>query len=332
MRCVQRLGPYGQQEFNLWVYNFIINPQVFYLRRIINMPKTDRRVRYALLSIASNTALIVMKIIAGIMSGSVSIISEAIHSAMDLGASLVAFFSLREASKPPDKEHPYGHGKVENISGVVEGALIFVAAGMIINEAFKKLFEPVEIEEAFVAIAVMFAAALVNFLVSRTLYRVAKEEDSMALEADALHLKTDVYTSLGVGIGIVLIKATGILILDPVVAILVALLIIKEAWELTSSGFNFLMDARLSEKEEEEIMEIIDSHRDKFVDFHKLKTRKSGNKKHIDFHLTMDPDLTVKETHEIIAIMKKEMGEKFSNCRVNIHIDPYRGEGDQGED
>lgn len=296
------------------------------------MQKTDRRVRYAFLSIISNTALIAMKIVAGMLSGSVSIISEAIHSAMDLGASFVAFFSLREASKPADEEHPYGHGKVENISGVVEGSLIFVAAGMIINEAFKKLFEPVEIEEAAVAIAVMFAAALINFLVSRTLYRVAKEEDSMALEADALHLKTDVYTSLGVGIGIVLIKATGILILDPIVAMLVALLIIKEAWELTSSGLNFLMDARLSEQEEEDIKRIIESHREMFVDYHKLKTRKSGNKKHIDFHLTMNPDLTVRETHDIIGIMKKEMGERFKNCRVSIHIDPDGEGGEREED
>ena len=132
--------------------------------------------------------------------------------------------------------------------------------------------------------------------------------------------------------GIVLIKATGIIILDPLVAMLVALLIIKEAWELTSSGLNFLMDARLSEKEEEEIMEIIESHRDKFIDYHKLKTRKSGNKKHIDFHLTMNPDLTVKETHEIIAIMKTEMGKKFPNCRVSVHIDPLSEDGDTGED
>jgi cation diffusion facilitator family transporter len=316
----------------LWVYKFIINPQVYYFEEDYIMPKANRKVRYALLSIVSNTALIAMKIVAGIMSGSVSIISEAIHSAMDLGASIIAYFSVKESSKPADKEHPYGHGKVENISGVIEGALIFVAAGMIINEAFKKLFEPGEIKGAFVAVAVMFASALINFFVSRALYKVAKEEDSMALEADALHLKTDIYTSLGVGIGIILIKATGILILDPIVAILVALLIIKEAWELTSSGFNLLMDARLSEQEEEDIKEIIESHKDKFIDYHKLKTRKSGNKKHIDFHLTMNPDLTVKETHEIIGIMKKEMGEKFINCRVNIHIDPYRNEGNIGED
>lgn len=292
----------------------------------------ERKVRFALLSIVSNTALIALKIIAGIMSGSVSIISEAIHSSMDLGASIIAFFSVRESSKPADKEHPYGHGKMENISGVIEGALIFIAAGMIINEAFKKLFEPAPIEEAFVAVAVMFVAALVNYLVSKTLYKVAREEDSMALEADALHLKTDVYTSLGVGAGILLIKVTGILILDPIVAILVALLIIKEAWELTGSGLNFLMDARLSEKDEEEIKAIIESHKDKFVDYHKLKTRKSGNKKHIDFHLTMNPDLTVKETHDIIGLLKKEMGEKFVNCRVSIHIDPYREGGDTGED
>ncbi len=292
----------------------------------------DRKVRYALLSIISNTTLITLKVIAGIMSGSVSIISEAIHSSMDLGASVIAFFSVKGASKPADKEHPYGHGKLENISGVIEGALIFIAAGMIINEAFKKLFEPVEIEEAFIAIAVMLASALINLFVSRALYKVAREEDSMALEADALHLKTDVYTSLGVGVGIILIKATGIMILDPIVAILVALLIIKEAWELTGSGLNLLMDARLSEKEEEEIRGIIESHSDKYIDYHKLKTRKSGNKKHIDFHMTMNPELTVRETHEVIGIIKKEMSDKFINCRVNIHIDPYREGGEQGNE
>lgn len=296
------------------------------------MSKSDRRVRFALLSIFSNTALIAFKIVAGLMSGSVSIISEAIHSGMDLIASIVAFFSVRESAKPADREHPYGHGKVENISGLVEGVLIFIAAAMIIKEAYKKLFEPAPIEQAYIAIAVMFAAALVNLLVSRTLYKVAKQEDSMALEADALHLKTDVYTALGVGLGILLIKLTGILILDPVVAIIVACLIIKEAWNLTRSALNFVIDARLSDQEEDEIRRIIESHSNQFVDYHKLKTRKSGNMKHIDFHLTMDPDLTVRETHELVGTMKKEMSERFGNTRVVIHIDPYNTKNEPDKD
>jgi len=137
--------------------------------------KSERKVRFALLSILSNTALIAMKIIAGILSGSVSIISEAIHSGMDLVASLVAFFSVRESSKPADKEHPYGHGKIENISGIIEGLLIFVAAGMIIMKAYEKLFESTEIAETEIAIAVMIVSSIVNFFVSRKLYKVSKE-------------------------------------------------------------------------------------------------------------------------------------------------------------
>ena len=221
------------------------------------MSDFDRKSKFALLSICSNTLLIIFKVVAGILSGSVSIISEAIHSGMDLVASIVAFLSVRGSAKPADKDHPYGHGKIENISGVVEGVLIFIAAGMIIVEASKKLFQPAEIDEAYIAIAVMLAAAVVNFFVSKKLYQVAKEEDSMALEADALHLKTDVYTSLGVGFGILLIKITGFVILDSIVAILVALLIIKEAWELCKNALEHLIDVRLTDEEEKEIDEII---------------------------------------------------------------------------
>ncbi len=290
------------------------------------MFNSDRRIKTAFLSILSNTTLIILKIVAGILSGSVSIMSEAIHSGMDLVASLVAFLSVKHSAKPADKNHPYGHGKIENISGLVEGILIFIAAAMIIIEAFKKLFEPVEIEQANIAIAVMAVSALTNFVVSRKLYKVAKEEDSMALEADALHLKTDIYTSMGVAIGIFLIKITGLVILDSVVAMLVALLIIKEAWELSKNAFEYLIDAKLSEEEEAEIEKVIREHSHQFIDYHKLKTRKSGNSKHIDFHITVDPDVTVKETHDIIASLKKDMNDKFKNTRVTIHIDPYKKE------
>lgn len=287
---------------------------------------SDRRVKVALLSILSNTILIIFKIVAGTLSGSVSIISEAIHSGMDLIASLVAFLSVRESAKPADRKHPYGHGKIENISGIVEGLLIFIAAGMIIIEAFKKIFEPVAIEQANIAIAVMLVSALINLAVSRKLYKVSKEEDSMALKADALHLKTDIYTSLGVGLGIFLIKITGILILDSIVAMLVALLIIKEAWRLSKDAFDYLLDARLSDQEEAEIEKVIKEHSNQFIDYHKLKTRKSGNMKHVDFHITVDPNLTVEETHNIIGSLKKDMNNKFKNTRVNIHIDPYKKE------
>lgn len=292
------------------------------------MLKLDRKGKFALLSILSNTLLIILKITAGILSGSVSIISEAIHSMMDLMASFVAFLSVSSSVKPADKNHPYGHGKIENISGVVEGVLIFIAAGMIIFEAAKKILDPVEIEHAAIAIGVMTISAVINLLVSRKLYQVAKEEDSMALEADALHLKTDVYTSLGVGAGMLLIQLTGFIMLDSIVAILVAVLIITEAWKLCKNAFEYLIDVRLTDEEEQEINELIEkvmkNYKRQLIDYHKLKTRKSGNKKHIDFHITLDPDLTVKEAHDIVGCLKKEMNERFLNTRVNIHIDPYR--------
>lgn len=285
------------------------------------LPK-DRKGRVALLSIVSNSILIVFKVIAGLLSGSVSIISEAIHSSMDLAASVVAFLSVRQSGKPADREHPYGHGKIENISGIVEGLLIFVAAAMIITEAVKKIFEPAEIQQAGVAIGVMLVAALANLVVSKKLYKVAREEDSMALEADALHLKTDIYTSLGVGLGILLIKLTGLIILDSIVAILVALLIIKEAWELCGNALGYLLDIKLPDAEEAEIEKVIQSHGDQFVEYHKLKTRKSGNMKHIDFHIVVDPELTVRETHEIIGSLKKDLNDCFRNTRVSVHVDP----------
>ena len=269
------------------------------------MSTTDRKVKVAFLSIISNTILIIFKLIAGFLSGSVSIISEAIHSGMDLIASIVAFFSVKMSSKPADKKHPYGHGKIENISALIEGVLIFIAAAMIITEAIKKMREPSELENTTIAIMVMFVSALTNFMVSRKLYKVAKEEDSMALEADALHLKTDIYTSLGVGIGILLIKLTGINILDSIVAIIVAFIIIKEAWHLCKNALDYLLDSKLSDEEEAEVEKIIRSHSHQFIDFHKLKTRKSGNKKHIDFHITVPPELTVIEAHDIIGSLKR---------------------------
>ena len=286
------------------------------------MIKSNRKDKVAFLSIVSNSMLIILKLIAGILNGSVSIISEAIHSSVDLVASIVAFFSVGVSSKPADELHPYGHGKIENISGLIEGALILMASGMIILEAVRKMFDHTSIEDSNIAIGVMLIAAFVNFVVSKILHKVGKEEDSMALQADALHLKTDVYTSLGVGLGIILIKITGIHILDSIVAIIVALMIVKEAIELIKDGFDEIIDRRLCDEDEKEIRTVIEEHKSSFVDYHKLKTRKSGNMKHVDFHITVNPEVTVKETHDIVGNIKKDMNEKFKNVRVTVHIDP----------
>lgn len=286
------------------------------------MGKPDVKVKVAALSILSNTTLIALKAIAGILSGSVSIVSEAIHSGMDLVASIIAFISVKISSNPADEEHPYGHGKVENVSGVIEGILIFIAAFLIIKEAINKILHPVILKEATVGIVVMGFSAIVNLIISTILYRVAKKEDSVALEADALHLKTDVYTSAGVAVGLLLIHFTKIHVLDPIVAIAVALLIVKESWELTRHAFRPLLDAQLPHDDLHKVKEILAKYESECIDFHDLKTRKSGNLKFVEFHMTVTKERTVAESHALGERIREELRLALNNLQVTIHVDP----------
>jgi cation diffusion facilitator family transporter len=280
----------------------------------------NAKVKTARLSILSNTLLIIMKVVVGILSGSVSIISEAIHSSMDLVAALIAFFSVKVSDNPPDSKHPYGHGKVENISGVVEAILIFAAAAMIIVEAIKKLLgEDIVLEKLWIGSVVMAISAVVNIFVSRRLYKVARETKSVALEADALHLKTDVYTSAGVAVGLVLILLTDIKWLDPVVAILVALFIIKESWELLRRAFWPLLDSSWATDEVDELEKKLN---EMGVNYHSLRTRKAGNYRFIDIHIEISEDESVGKAHRYCDQIEAELMDSFENLNVTIHVEP----------
>ncbi len=278
------------------------------------------KVKTARLSIISNTILIIMKVAVGILSGSVSIISEAIHSSMDLVAALIAFFSVRVSDNPPDSKHPYGHGKVENISGVIEAVLIFVAAALIIIEAIKKLMgAEIVLENLWIGSLVMAVSAVINILVSKRLYKVARETRSVALEADALHLKTDVYTSAGVAVGLALILITGIKWLDPVVAIMVALFIIRESYELLRRAFWPLLD---SAWDPDEVNDLEKKLNDMGVNYHELRTRKAGNYRFIDIHVEIPEDESVGEAHKYCDEIEEELMASFENLNVTIHIEP----------
>lgn len=283
----------------------------------------NRKVAVARLSILSNTLLILMKLVVGVISGSVSIISEAIHSFMDLLAAIIAFLSVRISDRPADSKHPYGHGKFENISGVVEAILIFVAAFWIIYEAVKKIIHPEPIGSIWIGVVVMAISAIVNVVVSRKLYKVAKETDSIALEADALHLKTDVYTSGGVAIGLALIWFTGYYFLDPVVAILVALLILKESYQLFRKAYGPLLDIALPEEDVETISRVIREHCRGNIDFHNLRTRKSGNYKYVDFHLNLPSNMTVKEAHDLCDLIEQNIKKLVDHAEVTIHVEYF---------
>jgi cation diffusion facilitator family transporter len=287
------------------------------------------KAKAARLSIMSNTSLIIMKLIVGLLTGSVSIISEAIHSTMDLLAAIIAFFSVRISDKPADESHPYGHGKIENISGVIEALLIFIASVWIIVESIKKIINPEGIESVGIGFIVMFISAAVNFIVSKKLYKVSKAESSIALEADALHLKTDVYTSLGVGIGLMLIWITGLNYLDPIVAILVALFILKEAFELLKTAFNPLLDIKLSDEEIQIITDEIGKHASVYCDYHDLKTRVSGRDKYVDLHLVVPDNMSVKDAHDICDEIENGIEKSLKHTNIMIHLESCEKTCDQ---
>jgi cation diffusion facilitator family transporter len=287
----------------------------------------NRAARTASLSIMSNSVLIVLKLVIGVLSGSVSIISEAIHSLMDLAAAVMAFFSIRFARRPADTDHPYGHEKVENVSGVVEAILIFVAAGLIIMEAIKKLITREPVEHLELGVAVMIVSGVANIIVSRRLYRVAAEERSVALEADALHLKTDVYSSLGVAAGLLVIfvleKVFGFswaLYLDPIVAMSIALLILRESWHMLRKAFAPLLDASIAPAELEAIQACVARH--PHVSLHAVRTRSAGGKKYIDFHLFVPASMSVKDAHALCDVIEQDLEKVLSNTSVLIHVEP----------
>jgi cation diffusion facilitator family transporter len=294
----------------------------------------NRAARTARLSIVSNTVLIALKVVVGILSGSVSIISEAIHSLMDLAAAVMAFFSIRLAAAPADEKHPYGHEKVENVSGVLEAILIFVAAGLIIVEAAKKLIDREPVHNLELGIAVMLVSGIVNIVVSRRLYKVAAEESSVALEADALHLKTDVYSSLGVAGGLLVIvllerlfAAAWAYYLDPVVAIAIAILILRESWDMLRRAFGPIVDASIGPEELRLLEETVATHAG--CSLHSVRTRRAGGKKHIDFHLSVPEAMTVKEAHDLCDSIERALEANLSNTSVVIHVEPegYHGPG-----
>jgi len=285
-----------------------------------------------MLSVASNSTLVVFKIIVGTLIGSVSIISEAIHSGMDLLAAIIAMFSVKKSYLPADDAHPFGHGKVESISGLIEAFLIFIAAFWIIFEAFKKLTSAQEVESPGWGVAVMFLSASLNFFVSQRLFAVGKEADSIALQADAWHLRTDVYTSVGVMVSLGIIWLSHYFFadprihwLDPIAAIFVAVFILKAAYDLTSQALGDLMDVKLPPDEEGWIRDVITGRKSEIHGYHQLRTRKAGNFRFIEFHLKVDPQMTVDASHGITRDLKHVIMDKFPAATVTIHIEPCDG-------
>ena len=278
--------------------------------------------RVARLSIMSNTLLTAGKLAVGLTMGSMAVISEAIHSGMDLLAAVIAFLSVRESGKPADDVHRFGHGKFENLAAIIEALLILGAAGVIIWQAVPKLYGPGEVHALGLGAAVMALSAAVNFYVSSRLFDVAKRTDSPALEADGWHLRTDVYTSLGVFAGIVAIKITGLTILDPIIALMVTLLILKAAYKLLRESIGNILDARLPDEEEKAIRQVIEQYSKDFVYFYQLRTRKSGPYRYADLNLVVPRQSSISGVHELCQRIETNLQENIVGVEVVIKTKP----------
>lgn len=283
---------------------------------------TLEKVKAARWSIISNTSLVAMKLAVGFLMGSVSVLSEAIHSGLDLLASIIAYYAVGKAGKPADERHPYGHGKWENVSGVVEALLILAAALYILYEAAIRLTKGSQIEHLGLGTAVMAVSAIVNWFMSAYLFRVSKKTRSVALDADAWHLRADVYTSVGVLVGLVVIYLTGITRLDSIVAIAVALLIIKSSIDLTINAMRDIFDERLPAEDEEKIREILSRHEGECIGFHRLRSRKSGSVRFVDLHLVVPRAWSIEAGHALGDTIESEILEVLAITQVIIHIDP----------
>jgi cation diffusion facilitator family transporter len=285
--------------------------------------QTPPKSRAAAVSILSNTLLIVLKLAAGVITGSIAIITEAIHSSIDLVASMVAFFSVRKADEPADESHPYGHEKVENLAAGIEGMLILAGAAVIVIESVRRLVDVPQVESLGVGLAVIGFSAVVNVGVSAYLFRQAEKTDSPALEGDAAHLRTDAMTSFGVLIGLGLVEVTGIQVFDPITALVVAAAIVVAGLRIITRSSRVLVDEALPAEELEAVRRAVEEHgADEIVGFHKLRARRAGSRRYVDLHVQFREGTTLARAHELSHEIDASITQRLRGADVLVHLEP----------
>ncbi len=277
---------------------------------------------YAWLSIAAALATMALKGAAAWITGSVGLLSDALESFVNLGAALLALWMLRLAAVPPDEKHPFGYSKAEYFSAVVEGALIVAAAATIVSTSVPRLLAPRPIEEFGLGLAISLAATAINLGVALTLLRASRRHHSIALEADAQHLFTDVWTSLGIVAGVSAIALTGWLILDPLIAIAVALYIVWTGVGVMRRSLLGLMDRALPESELDSIRAILDPYRVTGLDYHALRTRRAGRRRLVELHLLVPGDMSVRDGHHVAEEIETRIRAALPGTAVLTHLEP----------
>ena len=278
--------------------------------------------RYAWLSIAAAIATILLKGTAWWLTGSVGLLSDAIESFVNLAAAMMALWILTVAAIPADDRHAHGHSKAEYFSSAFEGLMIVFAALSIIWAAVDRLWNLQPLESVGIGLAVSVVASIVNLLVARILLKVGRDNHSIVLEADAHHLMTDVWTSVGVVVGVGLVWVTGWLWLDPVIAIAVALNIVWTGWQLMHRSAEGLMDVSLPEEKVAEIEAVLKPYREQGLDFHALRTRQAGSRAFVSVHVLVPGQWTVKEAHDWAERIERDIRKVMPRVNAMTHLEP----------
>jgi cation diffusion facilitator family transporter len=289
----------------------------------VNELPAQVKTRTAVLSVASNSGLILLKVVVGTITGSVAILTEAVHSSIDLIASIVALVSVRKAEEPADESHRYGHEKVENLSAAIEGILILVGSAVISFEAIRRLLGHGQVKMVGLGIAAVAVSMVVNLGVSALIARRARQTDSAALEGDAAHLRTDALTSGGVLLALILVSATGAQWLDPAVALVVAASIVVTGVRLLNRSGRVLVDESLPASEVAAIRAAIEEFGKRgVVGYHELRTRRAGPRRYIDLHVQFQRGTSLENAHRTAHELQEEIGRRLGGADVLIHLEP----------
>jgi len=270
-----------------------------------------------------------LKVAVGVVTGSISIWAQAVDSSLDIFAVVVTFLTVGFSAKPADKEHPFGHGKVEYVAAGVQTVLLFSAASIIIYSSILRIIRGEVIQLTEAGIGVMLVSMIASILLSRHLFRVARITSSVVLEANANNIRSDVYSTAGVLGGLVVVRLTGLTIFDPILALAMSLLILRATYRVGQMAWGGLIDVRLPQVEEDEILSCLREHGGQLVGFHKIRTRKAGSQRYIDFHLIVPKDVSVEKAHQLCDQLEQEIEARLSYTSVTIHVEPCDGKCEQ---
>ena len=277
---------------------------------------------YAWLSLATSILTIGLKFAAYVLTGSIGLLSDAVEAIVNIVAAMVALGILTYSEAKPDAEHNFGHEKAQYFSSGIEGALIFVASGAIIWAAVPRIMQPQPIEQVGLGLALSVLASIANAACAWVMLRAARQHRSITLEADARHLLTDVWTTVGVLVGVVLVSTTGWLRLDPIIAVAVAIQILWTGWHLMSRSFQGLMDRAIPDDDRAAIVEVLESLRHEGGDYHRLRTRVAGAKSFVDVHILVPGRMTVQAGHDLVERLENEIQSRLPHVEVLTHLEP----------